>query len=622
METGELALWVLVLAPILGSAAGLVAPRKAQGAVVGAVAASIIVASLALTADLAGRGFAVLEAFPPVELGTAVEALGLLLAAVFLYLGWRARSWLIAALAVAELVLLAVLALGQPADPGPAVLVDSLALILILITSTVGSLIVLYSLRYMREDERRGRFLAVMLLFLGAMNAAVACNDLLWLDLFWGLTTLCSFLLIGYDRTDEARTAARLALVINLGGGAALLLGALLLQQLHGTTELSALPEGADGLVLLPFALLAVAGLTKSAQVPFQSWLLRAMVAPTPVSALLHSSTMVNLGVFLLLRLAPGLQDAGALSWALALIGGVSFLVTSVLAITQSSAKRVLAYSTVGNLGLIVMCVGIATPLAVTAGVVLLLYHAVSKALLFLAVGVVKEERGTECIEDMHGLRNDLPMAALALFVGVATLVLPPFGMFVSKWLISEAVVTFPLLIFVLAVGFAAIVVYYFKWIGVVVSSGAGERPRRLRDDPSAPSYRWSLGLLAAGAVVLSLAVGPVVRYLVLPFVQRFYELPVSTDDLSLFTGLGVFPVFLFLVLAALVFIALGWLVRPRRDERRATPYACGESYEFQLGGAYYLTDRWADLATKAGNAVGVVLIAALLLVPVLLEVL
>lgn len=622
METGELALWVLVLAPIVGSLAGLAAPRRAQWAVVGAVAAALVLASLALTADLAGRGFAALVASPPGELGTAMGAAGFVLAAVFLYIGWRARSWPIAALAVAELAFLAALVLAAPADPGPAVLVDSLSLILILITSTVGSLIVLYSLTYMRGDERRGRFLAVMLLFLGAMNAAVVCNDLLWLDLFWGLTTLCSFLLIGHDRTDEAGAAARWALIVNLGGGAALLLGALLLQQLHGTTALSALPQGAEGLALLPFALLAVAGLTKSAQVPFQSWLLGAMVAPTPVSALLHSSTMVNLGVFLLLRLAPALQDAGAFGWTLATIGGVSFLATSVLAITQSSAKRVLAYSTVGNLGLIVMCVGIATPLAVTAGVVLLLYHAVSKALLFLAVGVVKEERGTECIEDMHGLRADLPLAALALFVGVATLVLPPFGMFVSKWLISEAVVTFPLLIFVLAVGFAAVVVYYFKWIGVVVSSGPEERPMPLRSDPSAPAYRWSLGLLAAGAVALSLAVGPVVRYLVLPFVQRFYELPVSTDDLGLFAGLGVFPVFLFLVLAAVVFIALGWLVRPRRDKQRATPYACGESYGFQLGGAYYLTDRWAGLATWAGTAVGAALIAALLLIPVLLEVL
>lgn len=619
---GELALAMLVLVPLVGAAASLVAgPRRAQVGIVGATSAVLVLASVLLLGELAGRGFALFEVAVPDELGLLVQALGFVLAAVFLYFAWVTRSVLVAAFAIADLVVLS-LFLALPSPTGPALLVDNLSLILILITSMVGSLIVIYSLRYMREDERRGRFFAVMLLFLGAMNAAVVCNDLLWLELFWGVTTLCSFLLIGHTRTAEAKKAARWALIVNLGGGVALIVGSLLSHYYYGTFELSEIPVGgAQGLALLPLVLLAIGSFTKSAQVPFQSWLLGAMVAPTPVSALLHSSTMVNLGVYLLLRLSPSLQGTDALAWTVALVGAVSFLATSVLAMTQSNSKRVLAYSTIGNLGLIVMCAGIATPLAVTAAVVLLLYHAISKALLFLTVGVIKEGRGSEDIEDMHGLRMDMPVAALALFIGVATLVLPPFGMFVAKWLISEAVITFPFLVFLLAVGFASIVVYYFKWIGVIVSSGAAEGPRSLRHDTSPRLYRWTLGTLAGGAVLLSVLVGPVVEYLVRPFIERHFMLPVSTDNLSLFTSLGEFPVFLFLVLGALVFLGLGLFVRPRKEER-SIPYAGGETFEFQAGGEYYLSERWTSLAGAAGTALGAGLLAAMLVLPVLLEVL
>ena len=620
MVITEAAVIVLALSPLAGAATSLAAgPRRSQGHIVGVAAAAVAVAAMALLLEMAAGGFEPLFLSAMGELDLLVEAIGVSIAIIFLYLGWRTRSVLVALFAAGELIVIATIA-SAPGSGGPTLLIDTLALVLILITSTVGALIAVFSVTYMRDDPSKGRFLAIILAFLGAMNVAVMCNDMRWFEVFWSVTTLFSFLLIGHTRTDEARRSARLALMINTGGGLALLIGSRLLLHYQGTYLLSDIVAGgASGLTLLPMALISLGSFTKSAQMPFQSWLLGAMVAPTPVSALLHSSTMVNLGAFLLLRIAPSFHHEVLFGGVIALIGGLSFLVTSILAMTQSNAKRVLAYSTIGNLGLIFMCAGIGTPLAMAAAMVLLLYHAISKALLFLAVGVVKEERSTEDIEDMYGLRKDLPLVTLAIFIGIATLVLPPFGMFVSKWLISEAVVVYPVLAFLLAVGFASLVVYYFKWMGVLLTTTSG-KARRLRRDPTLRAYRWVLGSLSAGAVAASVLVGPISHYLVAPFVAREFALPGLTDSVSLFTSGGEVQAIAFLLLAAVVMLVVRLFIRPSRTVPPA--YGGGEEVTFQAGGEYYLSDEWVSRITRIGNAAGVVLIALLLIVPVALEVL
>jgi len=179
--------------------------------------------------------------------------------------------------------------------------------------------------------------------------------------------------------------------------------------------------------------LLALAGLTKSAQMPFSKWLLGAMVAPTPTSALLHSATMVKAGVYLLLRLAPTFNGnvAGTM---VAYVGGITFLVTSMIAITESDAKKVLAYSTISNLGIITACAGCGTEATVWAGILLMMFHAVSKSMLFQAVGSIENSRGSRDIEDMHGLIKMLPALAVIMIIGICAMFLAPFGMLVSKW--------------------------------------------------------------------------------------------------------------------------------------------------------------------------------------------
>jgi ech hydrogenase subunit A len=222
-------------------------------------------------------------------------------------------------------------------------------------------------------------------------------------------------------------------------------------------------------LVLGPAALLCFAGITKSAQLPFSSWLLGAMVAPTPVSALLHSSTMVKAGVYLIVRLAPVLSGT-APGIVVALVGGITFLVGSFAAISASDAKKVLAHSTIANLGLIVLCGGIGSYEAVWAAILLIVFHAVAKCLLFLCVGVVEHKLHSRDIEAMTGLILKMPRISVMMQIGMAGMFLAPFGMLISKWAVLKAVVdTYPVLAGFIVFGSAATLFFWVKWMGKLI---------------------------------------------------------------------------------------------------------------------------------------------------------
>jgi ech hydrogenase subunit A len=302
------------------------------------------------------------------------------------------------------------------------------------------------------------------------------------------------------------------------------------------------------------------------------------------------------------------------------LISGATFLASNILAMTQRNAKRVLAWSTIGNLGLVAMCVGISTSLAIAAGVILLLYHSISKALLFLSVGAAKEGLGSEDIEAMEGMRAKMPFVSAALFIGIFTIVLPPFGMFASKWIISSAALTFPLLIFLLGVGFASTLVYYFKWVGNILSAAPGSRRVTLRADPLPANYKWTLGSLMGGAIVLSALIGPVIRYLVQPFIDRHFILPVGTNDLNIFTSSGEFPVLVLLLLVGLIFAGLAIIVRPGEEEM-SKPYASGEDFDFESRGNYFASEAAVMQGIKVSEGAGVLLVVLLIALPIALEV-
>ncbi len=515
------------------------------------------------------------------------------LLASILYIGIKQRHLLIIILTTAQAILLVYFEFilgGGHVEVSPAFAIDNLAIIMALIINIVGSLICIYGVKYIAEHEehhpiaksRQPRFMFWLIIFLGAMNGIVFSNNLYWVFFFWEVTTFCSFQLIGHDRTDEAIRNACRALWMNSLGGVAFA-AALVLLLKYGSGDFLSMrfllshtgSQAIGGVLLLGVALMVLAGMTKSAQLPFQSWLLGAMVAPTPVSALLHSSTMVKAGVYLILRLAP-VYAGTYLSDMIAVAGGFTFLVTSILAISQSNAKRVLAYSTIANLGLITACAGINTPLAISAAIVLIIFHAVSKGLLFLCTGFVEHNIGSRDIEDMEGLADRMPITTVIYTVGIISMFLPPFGMLVGKWAAIEAAAELPLVAFMMVIASAVTALFWIKWLGRMLQGVPGAVRKA---EPMAVQYKLSMGGLAVGAVLLGLFIIPLIADVVAPAVQNYYpNAGLQAAAGSIAAGVnGTFVAWTLFVLIIIVLLAAGLMYNPIRM-RQIPVYMCGEN--------------------------------------------
>ena len=456
---------------------------------------------------------------------------------------------------------------------------DSLSLIMAFIIGIIGTGICVYAVGYMEdfqkeyegEKDRRPTFFAIMFLFLSAMYVIVFSNNMTWAFTGWEVTTLCSFLLIGYTKTDEAIRNAFRQIIMNIAGGLGFLAALYFSAGVMGTLDFSQfLQMGliAPALVVLPVTCLTFAGLTKAAQMPFHTWLLGAMVAPTPTSALLHSSTMVKAGVFLLIKLAPLYALSVIPSMLAILVGGITFCLASFMAISQSNAKRVLAYSTIANLGLIVACAGVGTPEAVWAAIFLVVFHAVAKSLLFLCVGTAEHHIGSRDIEDMDLLFERMPKLARLMMLGIMTMFIAPFGMLVSKWatLVSIIDVHQVALIILLAFGSAATFMFWAKWLGKLSGIAAEQKDVELSVHPS----EWIALYVMAGLIVVLCALLPVVSdWSVLPYLQSVYgsvAAPIGNDLLWIMSILVV-------VVAIVLF---GGLNRAPKDVRKASVYMSG----------------------------------------------
>ncbi|MCQ1569688.1 putative monovalent cation/H+ antiporter subunit A [Neorhizobium galegae] len=317
---------------------------------------------------------------------------------------------------------------------------DGLSLTFALLITGIGTLIVLYSGGYMKGHEGQGRFMAFILAFMGAMLGLVVSDSFLMLFVYWELTSITSFLLIGFDHEREAaRRAALQALVVTGGGGLCLLAGLVFLWNITGVTQLSLLVHLGDGLRQSPFylatLLLVLAGaFTKSAQFPFHFWLPNAMEAPTPVSAYLHSATMVKAGVYLLMRLNPVMGDTPAWVILLPFFGGITLIAGTFLAVRQTDLKLMLAYTTMASLGLLVMLTGFGSAHAVEAAVIYLVAHSLFKGALFMVAGTVDHEAGTRDVTKLGGLRAAMPVTfGAALLAALSMGGLPLFFGFLAK---------------------------------------------------------------------------------------------------------------------------------------------------------------------------------------------
>ena len=317
---------------------------------------------------------------------------------------------------------------------------DGLSLLFVFLILGIGLLVILYACYYLSAKDSMARFYGFLMLFMTAMLGVVLSNNLLQLWLFWELTSISSFLLISFwwHRAD-ARLGARMALTITGFGGLALLAGILLIGQVLGSFELDVLLSQADVLQqhsLYPVILILVllGAFTKSAQFPFHFWLPNAMSAPTPVSAYLHSATMVKAGIFLLVRLYPLLSGSDLWFLLVTVTGMTTLLVGAYLALFRHDLKGLLAYSTISHLGLITLLLGLDTDLATVAAIFHIINHAIFKASLFMAAGIIDHESGSRDMRKLNGLWQFMPVTATLAMVASASMAgVPLLNGFLSK---------------------------------------------------------------------------------------------------------------------------------------------------------------------------------------------
>lgn len=474
---------------------------------------------------------------------------------------------------------------------------DQLTIIMILIIAIVGTFITIYACGYMDDyhhhhgnevKDRRGFFFAIMYVFIGAMFGLVLSNNLIWLYFFWEVTSVCSFLLIGYTRSAEAITNCFKALWMNLLGGLGMAIGIVMLGVNHSVTSLQGILEQDKSLIVLPIICLSFGALTKSAQLPFSRWLLGAMVAPTPSSALLHSATMVKAGVYLLIRMAPAMSGEFS-GYMVGLVGGLTFLAMSMLAITAYDGKKVLAYSTLSNLGLITACAGIGTEETVWAAIFLVIFHAVSKSLLFQTVGSIEHQTGSRDIETMHGLVRRYPYLTWTLVVGIAGMFLAPFGMLVSKWAALKAfvdtglasgntleIIVSTLLVLCICFGSATTLFYWSKWLATVLSSNPSDKRRK----NTISINQWASLFTHGGLMILIVFVFPLIsKYVVKPYTAKVFR-----NEYAVISYENIILTILMVIFIFVIPIANYFLIAKNRPFPKADRYFNGVGTPDQVG--------------------------------------
>lgn len=409
--------------------------------------------------------------------------------------------------------------------------IDGLALLFATLISGIGLLIVIYGRAYLADRHDQARLFGWLSLFMIAMLGVVTSENLILLFVFWELTSLSSWFLIGADHErKEAREAALQALLVTGGGGMLMLAGFVMLGTIAGSFELTAiLANGAavrSHALYLPMLLLILTGaFTKSAQVPFHFWLPSAMQAPTPVSAYLHSATMVKAGVFLLARLLGALGGTTAWIAIVGAAGALTMLTGAVLAVFSTDLKKILAYSTVSALGSLTLLLGIGSPAAVQAAVVFLFAHALYKAALFMVAGVVDHETGTREVERLAGLRKQMPRtAAAAILAAISLASFGPVLSFAGKEMVVLAMagtgrwsITLQTAVYATSMLLAAAAAL----VAIRPFFGRASMPEPVHD-PSMSMWMPPL-LLAAGGIVLGLVPRGITSLLLAPAAEAVH---------------------------------------------------------------------------------------------------
>lgn len=546
---------------ILAVLMALLKDGRIRGIIVYAGAGCIMAATLALLAGWGAGGYGRAVFFTATETVDhlmTVGEIGLMLLIVFMSVKYH--KVLPAVLSVAQTGLILYVEQTAPIVEKEHMMVDWLTVLMCVIIAFVGGFICIYTVGYMKGyhehhkeyKDRQPFFFSMLFLFLAAMFGLVFSQSLIWMYFFWEITSVISFLMIGYTRTEEALENSFSALWMNLLGGLGFAAAIAVLAFTQGSVQLS---DAVSSGMMFPLVCLALAGLTKSAQMPFSTWLFGAMVAPTPSSALLHSATMVKAGVYLLIRIAPALSG-NIVGLMVSCIGGFTFIMASMMAIAQNDGKKVLAFSTISNLGLIVACAGTGVKETVWGAIFLMIFHSVSKSMLFQAVGAAENCLGSRDIEDMHGLLLRLPKLAYIMGIGIAGMYLAPFGMLISKWVALKAFVDSEnvFLVICIAYGSATTMFYWTKWLAKLISQ---HHARKGVEDVTRKDEYLSMFVHAAIMLLLCLMLPFVATHVVDPIVAEMFGASEAVLSMSVLTTMAIM-LGAVLIVPAIMFLVSG----------------------------------------------------------------
>ncbi|WP_194756490.1 putative monovalent cation/H+ antiporter subunit A [Aliidiomarina indica] len=450
---------------------------------------------------------------------------------------------------------------------------DGLSLLFALLICGIGTFIVLYAGSYLKGDTAQGRFLVVLMAFMGSMLGLVLADNLITLFVFWELTSITSYLLIGYNHHQAAaRKAALQGLIVTVGGGLALLAGFIMLGAMAGSFSVQEILNGSEVITAHPWYLgmmicVLLGAFTKSAQFPFHFWLPNAMAAPTPVSAYLHSATMVKAGIYLLARLHPEL--GGTDFWVMTLTGFGAFtmLTGAFMAVRSTDMKKLLAYSTVMALGSLTFLLGVSTELAMIAFAAYLLAHSLYKGALFMLAGIVDHEAGSRDVTEVGGLRKQLPLSAGLTLVATLSLAgIPPLFGFVAKEALLETMLEGGIFVMLMALVVVAsiLVVTVAAVVALRPFFGAFKAPKAKADihEPPIPMLAGPIVLVAL-SVIAGFIPGMVGAWITLPASMAVAGAPIE-GYLALWHGFNV-P-----LLLSAVSLAIGGFLYTRWDALRA----------------------------------------------------
>ncbi|QCT94397.1 hydrogenase [Caminibacter mediatlanticus TB-2] len=506
----------------------------------------------------------------------------------FLYQGIKKKSFLVTSLAVVQFILLFIVLAMVNHNNTADIYIDKITAMFYIIVAIVGVPIAIFATKYMEYDEKRKHdFVAIVIWFLGVMNFAVSVNNIEWFFALFETTTLASFLMIGFRGDKEATNNAVLALWMNQIGGVAILLALILMiktANIYHFTDILSLNNPA--IIISALGFLSLSALVKGAQLPFHKWLLGAMIAPTPVSAILHSATMVKIAPYLILRISPAIHNT-LLAKLLIITTGFVFVVASILALRETSFKKILAYSTIALLGLMMLAAAVGTPVAIVASLTLIVFHAFAKGFLFVEAGVLEKVFNVKYISQMRRLIERAPLTLMFIFFGFLNMTFVPFGSLIGKWFLIEEAANFLshgsyiILILYVGAGSAFLSILYMKVLGISVRKAHSIEKVRFAPLPFRFNFVsfWYYGWLLALALFIAPFVGNILVDIAKDVVPGNY--PIYADGLSLTLNNSTLYFWqIFIALAILVLIhTLPYFIKLKNVDI-VHPYNCGELHK------------------------------------------